>query len=154
MPKEESRYFTGSYFGQEDLNQTAINILNDELNENGIESVDRIYASVIQKPKFELFKQSGIYPTMGKCLCKLKYRQCQGLCQELGIVLDHGELWYKDNKPYKYVAQPYVINKDELETLNQICNEHDLDYRILGNSFHFPGDTFLIEIYKAKTFGR
>lgn len=150
MIKEESRYFRESNFGQEDLNQTATNILIDELNKNGIESVDRIYASVVQKPKFEQFKQSGIYPTTGNCLCNLKYYKCQMWCRGLGMTLDHGELWYKNNKPYKYVAQPYVVDKKGLEKLNQICNEQDLDYKIFGNSFHFSGDTFLIEIYKRE----
>lgn len=147
MPKEESRYYRGPYLGQERLNQITLNLLKNELNKSGIDAVDRLYAAVVQKPKFELFKQSGIYPTMGKCLCKLKYRQCQGLCHELGMVLDHGELWYKDNKPYKYVAQPYLLEKQEIDSLNKVCNEQGFDYRIFGDSFHFSGATFLIEIF-------
>ncbi|MBO1220474.1 hypothetical protein [Staphylococcus nepalensis] len=146
MAKHESRYYNGPYMGQEKLNQTAINILNDELNINGIDAVDRIYATVVQRAKFEMYKKQGIYPTIGKCLCKLKYRQCKGLCQGKAGILDHGELWYKDNKPYKYVAQPYVLDGRDFESLRRCCEEHGFTYKVFGDSFHFSGATFLIEI--------
>ncbi|PTK30286.1 hypothetical protein BUZ51_08220 [Staphylococcus hominis] len=150
MPKEESRYHHDPYLGQKNLNQITLNVLNTELKNSGIDAIDRLYATVVQKPKFELFKQTGIYPTLGKCLCKLKYRKCQGLCISLGKTLDHGELWYKDSKPNKYIAQPYVLTKSEIEKLNQVCNEHGFDYKIRGDSFHFSGATFLIEIFVRK----
>lgn len=146
MAKHESRYYGGPYLGQEKLNQTAINILNDELNENGIDAVDRIYAAVVQKAKFEMYKKQSIYPTKNKCLCKLKYRQCKGICSKVGFSLDHGELWYKENKPYKYISQPYHLDKKEIDQLSMYCEEHGFDYEIFGDSFHFAGATFLIEI--------
>ncbi|MBO1222559.1 hypothetical protein [Staphylococcus nepalensis] len=146
MPKDESRYYFGPHLGQEKLNQTAINILKDELETNGLDAVDRIYASVVQKEKFELYKKQGIHPTMGRCICKLKYRQCKGLCNYLSGTLDHGELWYKDNRPYKYIAQPYHISKKALDELSKRCEEHNLTYEIFGDSYHFSGATFVIEI--------
>lgn len=53
-----------------------------------------------------------------------------------------GELWYKDNQPYKYVAQPYFLDKTHIEKLNRVCNEHYLDYRFYGDSYHFQEEQF------------
>ncbi|WP_426443852.1 hypothetical protein [Staphylococcus xylosus] len=133
-------------WGKKNLIKQAINILNDELNKSGIDAVDRIYAAVVQKAKFEMYKKQGIYPTVGKCLCKLKYRQCKGICQGKAMTLDHGELWYKDNKPYKYIAQPYVLYDRNFDNLKKCCEEHGFTYKVFGDSFHFAGATFLIEI--------
>lgn len=151
MTKDESRYYLSSTFIDVDKKDPLIKLMKEELKNEGIDNLARKYAKVIQRSIFESYKEKGIYPTLGNCLCRLRYRRCKGICRGLGMVTDHGELWYRDNSPFVYLAQPYSVNKRDIEELNKQCIEHGFDYRIHGDSFHFPSATFVIEIFKDKT---
>lgn len=151
MAKDESRYYLPSTFIDVGKDDVLVKLMKEELNINGIDILTRKYAKVVQRSIFESYKEKGLYPTMGKCLCKLKYNRCRGLCNGLGMVTDHGELWYRERSPHVYIAQPYSVNKRDVEELNKRCEEHDFDYRIHGNSFHFPSSTFVIEIFNQQS---
>lgn len=145
--KNDSRYYYGASFGKNKLNQKLINDLEDEIDRVGLDEVKFIYAAVMQQPIFKENLSRGMYPTIGKCICYLKYNECVGICQGLGLMLDHGELWYRNDIPYKYIAQPYLYCKEDVDKLNELSNDYDFNYTIHGDSYHFYGKTFVVEVW-------
>ncbi len=71
---------------------------------------------------------------------------------------DHTSLWNKDGKPVCYVSQPYKEAFERPEHQAALANIEELGYFVrvdFSGSWHYPGKTVLIEIWKDKeTFER
>lgn len=138
-------------FGQEELNQSAIKLLEIEVNQNSLDDVERIFASATYIERYKNFKnQHGLDKSTFECICKLTKKECDVGCNRFvgSLVLDHGELWYKDNQPYMFVAQPYVFNMADAQALTRYCLDNGLTYEIWGRGYHFPSTCTVITITK------
>jgi hypothetical protein len=58
---------------------------------------------------------------------------------------DHNSLWSIAGKPAAYVAQPYELSLDELDSIVQFCRKHGLQCSVNAkDSWHFPGRTLSV----------
>jgi hypothetical protein len=63
------------------------------------------------------------------------------------VASDHNSLWNVAGKPAVYLAQPYGLSLDEMESIVNYCRKFGLQCTIdAANSWHFPGRTLNVEI--------
>jgi hypothetical protein len=61
---------------------------------------------------------------------------------------DHDSLFDRDGKPAVFVTQPYSLGLEDLKDIVKYCEKYGLKVSISGLSWHFPGDTILIQYEK------
>ena len=135
------------------LRRSAKQALEDE--EAGIWDIVRVIAYVIAKTREKQFitahevKESHPY-AYAKVPSVLAGKRPQEGGRALGIGLDHNSLWNKDGKPYLFTSEPYYIQKDELKSLIEHCDQHDIDFQIDAESMYYPGHTIRILFKKGE----
>src|SRR5947209_5818372 len=88
---------------------------------------------------------------LGKtCIC-MAGGEC-GLADEeaLGLHdwpnLDHNSYWEGQEGRQVLIAQPYRLALDEMRSLVECADRHDLTVGVSARSFYYPGESLLIEI--------
>lgn len=131
------------------LYKKAVSILQEVQKIEG--SAARVCAEVIHDQILQAFiKRNGLKPSNGaRCVSRLLGKQCKySLHPCTPPAVDHISLWNKDGKPHVYVSQPYAISWKNLQQIVDYCREHGLQAQISAESWHFPGQTVLLE-YRA-----
>jgi hypothetical protein len=112
------------------------------------------------KIRREFIKKYGLKKNQGyACIAKINGERCT-LAPHLHTYkgADHESLWNKDGKPVCFVSQPYKEAFKSPEHQAQLAKLEELGYFVrvdFSGSWHYPGKTVLIEIWKDKeTFER
>lgn len=83
------------------------------------------------------------------CIHKVKGTKCDHLtCHPPAT--DHPSLWKKKDGTLVFVSQPYGLGLRDVQELVVYCAKEGLTFSISGDSFHFPGRTFMVMIEKVK----
>jgi len=59
-------------------------------------------------------------------------------------MLDHWERRKTGKGEYEYISQPYGLSFNTIKEMVKIADEHGIEFRIDGDSDHYPGRTVMI----------
>jgi hypothetical protein len=140
------------------LFREAVRALERLVEEEGLDTAERAFATAAWEKRREAFaKRLRVKPTAGHvCLNRLVKGHCKGTglmfpkCFWLPVANDHVSLWLRDGEPHVYVSQPYGLTLNDMRALVEFCDAHGLDAAVTAGSWHFPGETLLIEITRRE----
>lgn len=130
----------------------AVSILRQLIKQEGLDSVQRVYAQATWPVTLKQYIESNELKITSGTHNITRLTTSNGLVAFKPIRLrceDHSTLFLKDGKPYSFITQPYALNLPSMRQLANYCEENDLD--VFVNSFqswHFPGSSLMIEIKK------
>jgi hypothetical protein len=61
---------------------------------------------------------------------------------------DHVSQWSRDRTPVVFVSQPYFLRMEDMRATFALCDQYGWTLRVSTRSWHFTGETFLVEIWK------
>lgn len=151
-----ARFFSN----KERLSETAlvaINAMKALRDTEGTDIIHRIYAEIIYEQRQQEYANRyglKLSSTQQNCLCYFLGKRCPSMYGNFykscirfeGI--DHFSLYNRKGKPFVYISQPYGVGTKQLKSIIELCENHDLDVRIDGYSWHYPDSTVLVEIHR------
>ena len=127
----------------------AHDALLDLMDDEGIDSVRRVFASVMSKVELTEFCERN---SLSECN---EHTGIEGMFAapndywEDRVYVDHPSVWCQNGEFYVYVAQPYELQLYKLKELVDICEAYDLNVEITAHgSWHFPSATLCVKIYR------
>jgi len=105
--------------------------------------------------KSKFIKKYGLKESQGSvCIARINGERC-ALPPHLHTYkgADHMSLWNRDGKPVCYVSQPYQAAFERPEHQAELAKIKGLGYFVRVDprgSWHYPGRTVLIEVWKDK----
>jgi len=137
----------------------AVEVLLDLYQNEGMDSLDRAYASVAKGAKLDAMRVAGYSLSQGTpCPCRVLARG--GSCFADGLpspdfndpyLYDHPKVWNKDGMPELFTAEPYSLEVGSMPHLVDICQKFNLDGVVTARySSHFPGHTLQIELRRKQ----
>lgn len=67
------------------------------------------------------------------------------------MFLDHFQTRKNKDGKLEYISQPYdPLDEDDFKHMIEVCDKHNIGFKVRANSDHLPGRTLLIEWYRKK----
>jgi hypothetical protein len=130
--------------------RTLLDALKTVLARHGIMETIAIVASVLAPFKRNDFERSYQLKETGTKKVKVPAALTGKSGPHLGYVegIEHASFWEHQGQITYLTSEPYSISKDDLKSLIEHCDEHDIDFRLDGDTIYYPGRTFRIIFWK------